>query len=244
VLGVAGTVLGVLDDLAALGPFFAVSAHPAGSPPGAPWRPFSELTSPAAPSGPLAARIAAVRSALAARGSLPVDQVEERVAGSAVHLGLVARLVSPALGAAVLGFPLDLRPAGLSWRDELGGPLPLSAAVPSPDAGSRPPWDQRLIDETVAPLTARVAALVPVSPRVLWGNAASAVNAAAAGVARQRPDLAASAYQAAARLLARPSLRGEPHPPGPGFRRLSCCLFYRLAPGQPSAVCGDCVLGA
>ena len=80
------------------------------------------------------------------------------------------------------------------------------------------------------------------SGRVLWGNVASAVNAAAAQVARQRPDLAGDAWRAAARLLARPALRAEPHPPGPAFRRASCCLFYRLAPGDPSALCGDCVL--
>jgi hypothetical protein len=73
---------------------------------------------------------------------------------------------------------------------------------------------------------------------------ASAVNTAAAQVTRQRPDLAADAWQAARRVLADPRLRGEPCPPGPEFRRSSCCLFYRLAPGDPLALCGDCVLGA
>jgi hypothetical protein len=71
---------------------------------------------------------------------------------------------------------------------------------------------------------------------------ASAVNAAAAQVARRRPDLARDAWQAAARLLASERLAAERNPPGPAFRRSSCCLFYRLAPGNPSAVCGDCVL--
>jgi hypothetical protein len=73
---------------------------------------------------------------------------------------------------------------------------------------------------------------------------ASAVNSAAAQVARQRPDLAPDAWQAAARVLADPRLCGEPCPPGPAFRRTSCCLYYRLWPGEPSAICGDCVLGA
>src|SRR6185437_5101037 len=93
-------------------------------------------------------------------------------------------------------------------------------------------------------LTAAVAQLVPVSRRVLRGNVASAVNAAAAQVAWRRPDLAAGAWQAAARLFARPHLRDERNPSGPAFRRSSCCLFYRLAPGTPSAVCGDCVLAS
>jgi ferric iron reductase protein FhuF len=91
-------------------------------------------------------------------------------------------------------------------------------------------------------MTVAVARLVPVSDRVLWGNVASAVNAAAAQVARQRPDLAREGWQAARRLFAEPWLRGEPGPPGPAFRRASCCLFYRLEPGKSSAVCGDCVL--
>jgi hypothetical protein len=224
----------VLDDLAALGPFFAVAAHPPAAAPSGPWRPASELTSP---SGPLRDRVAAVRTAMAASVGRPAVEVEPRVAASAVHLGLVARLVSPALGAAVLRRPLDLRPSGLWWQDTAGGPVPLS--VP---AGDTQEWERLLLDEAVAPLTAAVARLVPVSGRVLWGNVASAVNAAAAQVARRRPDLAADAWRAAGRLLAGPRLRDEPHPPGPAFRRSSCCLFYRLAPGNPSAVCGDCVL--
>jgi ferric iron reductase protein FhuF len=105
-------------------------------------------------------------------------------------------------------------------------------------------WDRLLFDELLAPLTAAIARLVPVSDRVLWGNVASAVNAAAAQVARQRPDLAAGAWQAADRLFGSPWLRTEPNPPGPAFRRASCCLFYRLAPREPHAVCGDCVLRA
>jgi hypothetical protein len=235
-----------------------------------PWRPVSEL---AAPSGALRDRIASVRAALAARGGLPVDAIEPRVAASAVHLGLAARLTAPALGAAVLCCPLDLRPGGLWWQVGAGGPVPLSVPAPQASSGSQAPvsacevhgrgtgrrepgpvagnglspipgdWDRLLVDEVLAPVTAAIGRLVPVSGRVLWGNVASAVNAAAAQVARRRPDLAAGAWQAAARLFASPGLRGERHPPGPAFRRSSCCLFYRLAPGDPSAVCGDCVLG-
>jgi len=229
----------VLDDLAALGPFFAVAAHPPAAAPSGPWRPAGELTSP---SWPLLARVAAARAALAASAGRPAAEVEPRVAASAVHLGLVARLVSPALGAAVLRCPVDLRPGGLWWQDTAGGPVPLSVPAPAGGPGNQGEWERPLLDETVAPLTAAVARLVPVSGRVLWGNVASAVNAAAAQVARPRPDLAGDAWRAAARLLASPWLRAEPHPPGPAFRRSSCCLFYRLAPGNPSAVCGDCVL--
>lgn len=241
----------MLGDLAALGPFFAVSSHPAGEAPVPPWRPVSELT---VPSGALRDRITAVRAALAARGGLAARDIEPRVAASAVHLGLAARLTAPALGAAVLRCPADMRPGGLWWQDGPGGPVPLSVpALAGDESGEHAPcarpgpaegeWERLLFDELLAPLTTATARLVPVSGRVLWGNVASAVNAAAAQVARQRPDLAAGAWQAAGRLFGRSWLRGEPNPPGPAFRRSSCCLFYRLTPGNPSAVCGDCVLG-
>jgi hypothetical protein len=198
----------------------------------------------------MADRIASVRAALAARGSLSLDAIEPRVAASAVHLGLTARLTAPVLGAAVLGCPLDVRPGGLWWQEVTSGPVPLSAPAPAPGARPDGPgpapgdWDRVLFDEVLAPVTAAIARLVPVSGRVLWGNVASAVNAAAVQVAGQRPDLAGDAWQAASRLLASPWLRAERQPPGPGFRRSSCCLFYRLqAQGNQSAVCGDCVLG-
>jgi hypothetical protein len=260
----------VPGDLAALGPFFAVGSHPPGAAPAPPWRPAGELTFP---SQALRDRIAAARAALAARGGLAVEQVEPRVAASAVHLGLAARLAAPALGAAVLRRPLDLRLAGLWWQDQHGGPVPLSVPLPAaggetaggaaarppgrparaPDAHRRPArpgegpgpvpeWDRLLLDELLVPLTAAVGRLVPVSGRVLRGNVASAVNTAAAQAARQRPDLAVYAWQAAGSLFGRLWLRGERNPPGPGFRRSSCCLFYRLVPGNPAAVCGDCVL--
>jgi hypothetical protein len=245
----------VLDELAALGPFFAVGSHRPGATPVAPWRPVSELTDPTGatgPAGPLRDRMGAVRAALADRasgGSRATGEVEPRVAASALHLGLMARLVAPALGSAVLGNPDDMRPGGLWWQDEIGGPVPLSVPAPpsAPAVGGERltpgEWGERFIDEIVAPVTAAIARLVSLSDCVLWGNVASAVNAAAAQVARQRPDLAGDAWHVAAGLFCSPRLSRERHPPGPGFRRLSCCLFYRLAPGSPSAICGDCVLG-
>ena len=82
-----------------------------------------------------------------------------------------------------------------------------------------------------------------VSPRVLWGNVASAVNGAATMIAAARPDLAGPAAEAAAALLADPALTGTYQGrPLRGFRRRNCCLIYRLSPERP-AYCGDCVLG-
>ena len=236
----------MLDDLAGLGPFFAVSWHRPGAAPVPPWRPVGELLSP---SGPLTNRIASVRAVLASRSGQAVDAIEPRVAAATVHLGLVARLTSPALGAAVLGCPLDLRPGGLWWQEAAGGPVPLSVPAPDPARADGPDpapgeWQRVLLDELLAPAAAAIARLVPISGRVLRGNVASAVNAAARQLAGQRPELTDGAWQAAVRLFASPLLDTERHPPGPAFRRSSCCLFYRAAAGGRAAVCGDCVLGS
>jgi hypothetical protein len=181
---------------------------------------------------------------LAARSGGPAADVDQRVAASVTQLGLVARVVAPALAAQALGQPLDLRLDGLWWQDTLGGPLPLS--VPQPAAGppATPPAPAgALIVEVIAPITAATAAAAPVSERVLWGNVASAVNGAAGQLARARPELAAAAWATAAAFFRHPRLGTEPGPPGPSFRRSSCCLIYRLVPGPAGAVCGDCVLG-
>jgi len=59
-----------------------------------------------------------------------------------------------------------------------------------------------------------------VSPRVLWGNVASAVNGAAAMIAAARPDLAGPAAETAAAMLASPALVGTfQGRPLRGFRR-------------------------
>jgi hypothetical protein len=169
-----------------------------------------------------------------------------------VHLGIVARLVAPALGAAVLGSPLDMRLDGLWWQDEAGGPVPLSVPatrpVPAPlGAASAGEWAERLLTDVIAPVTDAMSRLAALSGQVLWGNVASGINAAASQVARARPDLAGQAWACARTLFASPRLSREQHPPGPAFRRSSCCLFYRLVPDAGSwrsAICGDCVLGA
>ncbi|HEX4728572.1 MAG TPA: hypothetical protein VH298_12290, partial [Jatrophihabitans sp.] len=96
------------SQLNSLGPFFAIEEYAGSTPDGVGWQPLAGLiTDPAA----LLARIETVR----ARLSSPRDRlVERRPAASAVLLGLVARLLSPALASAVLeGRLLELQPAQL-----------------------------------------------------------------------------------------------------------------------------------
>ncbi|HET9972280.1 MAG TPA: (2Fe-2S)-binding protein [Streptosporangiaceae bacterium] len=100
-----------------------------------------------------------------------------------------------------------------------------------------------LLAGPVAQITRAVEAMA-VSPRVLWGNVASAVSGAAAMIAKARPDLAAPASAAATAMLRYPALTGTHEgSPGAGFRRRNCCLIYRLSPPGAASYCGDCVLG-
>jgi hypothetical protein len=180
---------------------------------------------------------------------VPASGVELRVAASVTQLGLVARVIAPVLAAQAVRYPLDLRLSGLWWQDNPGGPVPLS--VPEPATGVTPPGAMEtspeamgaLLDEVITPITLATGALAPVSPRVLWGNVASAVNGAASQLTAARPDLDAAARTAAMTFFRDPRLAAEPGPPGPSFRRSSCCLIYRLPPGTGGPVCGDCVLG-
>jgi hypothetical protein len=239
-------------QLAQLGPYFAVSVHPTGQPLPAPWRPLSTLLD--SPED-LRQRIADVRCALAA--DRPPEAVEFRVAASVTHLGVAARLISPVLAAAVLlGRVPRMDPAEVAWQPVLGGPLPLSVPASAlagrgdqpgegrPDTGQLArELRQGLLHGPVRALT-EVTAAMSVSPIVLHGNVASAVNAAAAMIATARPGLATQAATIASELLSAPELAGTWTSSAAGFRRRSCCLIYRAAPAATSAVCGDCVLNA
>ena len=229
----------LLADLAALGPYFAVDVHRPGSPVRPPWQPLGELVgSPEA----LAGRIGEVRERLAAAAGRPAAAVEFRVAASIAQLGLCARLLSPALGAAAAGQVLSVDAAQARWVPALGGPFRLSLAdtAVAAEAGAATPT--ALLAGPVAQIVRAVQAMA-VSPRVLWGNVASAVNGAATMIAAVRPDLTGPAAEAAAAMLRYPPLAGtyQGHPLR-DFRRRNCCLIYRLSPERP-AYCGDCVLG-
>jgi hypothetical protein len=235
-------------ELAQLGPYFAVGIHPPGQPWPDSWRPLSTLLD--SPED-LRQRIGDVRSALAA--DCPPDAVEFRVAASVTHLGVAARLISPVLGMAVLlGIVPAMDPAEVHWQPVLGGPLPLSLPAPAlaGPAGDQPGAGQlavelrrSLLQGPVRALT-RVTAAMSVSPIVLQGNVASAVNGAASMIARARPDLATRLATIASALLGAPELAGTWTGSAAGFRRRSCCLIYRASPAATSAVCGDCILNA
>jgi hypothetical protein len=243
-------VTAALDAAAAAGQFFAVDTdRPSGSSapgPAPPWRRFTELTT-----GPavLAGRIDAVRRAVAERSGISVDAVDPRSAASLTHLGLAARLVCPPLATALLGgVLLELDPARLWWRDVLG-PVPL--ALPDPTGRAIESDDVTAIVAALAgdlsrgPVGALTAAVAAggISRKVLWGNVASAVANARAGLLAAAPERGASIWATLEGLLAVEPLAGSGvfRRPGSaeGFRRNSCCLYYRVPGG---GYCGDCVL--
>jgi hypothetical protein len=231
----------LLDRLAGAGPFFAVDLDP--PPPtraadGPAWHPFSALLEDSAV---LCARVAAVRSAIADRAGLDLAEIDPRAAASLAHLGLTSRLVSPVLGGVLLaGELLQLDAAGLWWRDVLG-PVPLAA----PGVTSRPVAPDDAAAVAAALTTGPAAALVDavarqgVSPRVLWGNLASAAAGALSMLRQIAPGGPAALARFGAALFAAPGLSHAGRFGPAGFLRHSCCLYYRVPGG---GLCGDCVL--
>ncbi|MFJ4340676.1 (2Fe-2S)-binding protein [Streptomyces sp. NPDC088915] len=184
--------------------------------------------------GPLTARVDRVAARLAAP--------ERRVGASVAHLGLAARLWSTALGPAALygRFP-DPDPAELHWDGALTSPDDLwwagSATRPATAADLR----AAVQEAHLVPLHAALRRDGRISPRLLWGNAGSALAGALRELTRWarahgRPDAADRAATLVAELLGHPDLAGTVR--GPRLRRASCCLYYRCPGG---GLCGDCV---
>lgn len=168
----------------------------------------------------LTARVERTREELGQRSGEPV---EPRVAASVTHLELVARWVSPALVAAASQAVVpDL--ARLVWRPARPGPVPV---------GLRPPAGWRGTDLTpVLRVIERLGELVApdLNAHIRRGNLASAV--ASAG------RLAPVCAELAAAVLAQLPDAGSAQPQG--FRRTSCCLYYRVH--ARAGMCGDCPL--
>jgi len=242
-----------LASAAGAGPYFALEPWAEG----AGWQPASLLVSDPAV---LTARVAHARAVIAGRAGLAPAEVAERVAASIVFLGLAARLVSPSLGAAVLGGLVPyLTLDNLWWRPVDGGPLPLAAGPVTGreigDAASGSQLDdaaallsERCVQGMAGPVAGAFQALFRLSSLVLRGNVASALAGAAGTLADSFPDRAETAGQLTARVLALGPLQGsgalvqpDPSKPRRFLVRRSCCLYYRVPGGE---TCGDCLLTA
>ncbi|WP_432014619.1 (2Fe-2S)-binding protein [Streptomyces cucumeris] len=234
-------------ESAAVGPFFALrTGAPAGDsgpgaegyvPLGAVYRTEGDRAAPA-----LLARIDTVGT------TLRTD--ERRVAASLVFQGLAARLWSLTLAPAALhGRVPDLRPDALWWNparmapDDLWHPGPWRThGEPAGVAGQL----AHTAHVHLLPLHHAVRTACPVSGRLLWGNAASALAGSLRVFhdwcrARGRGDAADRATALVRTLLQTPPLTGTGTlTTAPlAFRRRTCCLYYRVPGG---GLCGDCGL--
>ncbi|MFE7522203.1 (2Fe-2S)-binding protein [Streptomyces halstedii] len=165
---------------------------------------------------------------------------EPRIDVSIAQLGHAARLWSPALACVVLhGIVLDLD--GLHRADD--GP---ALRVPRPGG-----WHVERLDDGPAhalytQVTSQLSALadglrVKIAPRLLDGNSASALVGAAHALLAARPGTRVALSRLTATLLGTGRLADTGVITGPdlGFRRRSCCLYYRAPNGSK---CGDCGL--
>jgi len=220
-----GDVADTLQVLAGCGPYFAVSTGSVHEPG---WRPVRALYE-----NPV------VLARLVERVRTRLGTGQARVAASILFQGHAARLWSVSLGALLRGGLLpELDPNALLWRDQ-GGSVRLHLDRTEGWRGEdlENALGCSVIDEHLTPLLTAVHQLAPLSGRLLWGNAASALL----GAVRVLDDAQLGpARGVAERLLNYGPLRGtlEVQPEG-GYRRRSCCLFYRVPGG---ALCGDCAL--
>ncbi|WAP54211.1 (2Fe-2S)-binding protein [Streptomyces sp. S465] len=234
-----------LSGAGRVGPFFALRTG-TGEPHQEGYARIGEayrLTGQGAAGPVLRARVEAVAASLRTE--------EPRVAASLAFQGLAARMWSLALGPAALsGRVPHLRPDRLWWNPERTAPDDLWWPGAAPPVMGEPGGLAGRMGTAayvhLTPLHHAVERAYRVSGRLLWGNAASAL----AGSLRVLhdwcrthglPEAADRATELARAQLVRPPLRdtGTLTPAPLGYRRRTCCLYYRVPGG---GLCGDCVL--
>lgn len=247
-LGCVTTDRGAWRAAAALGPYFAVDTVVDTVVDGPGWTDLRALVDDPVL---LRDRVAVVRRVLAQRCNLAPEAIDLRATASIYFLGLAARLVSPAFGAAVLGGAVPgIAIEDVRWRAAAAGPIPI--AVLRSDTHAADILDDlagllhdQVLSTTVLPVALAVQDAFHLSPQVLRGNVSSAVAGAATMAAAARPDLATRCTRLAGLVVSQGLLAGTGHyvPDGSGglrFLRNNCCLFYRVPGG---GTCADCVLG-
>lgn len=213
-----------LASLATVNPYFVATT---GDPGLGDWRPASRLYDEAD-------ALAEVVGHVGAR----ISSTEYRVAASTLFLGYAARLWSLVLGGAVRDRRLlDLDPAELLWLDD-HGQIRLHVREPRGWEGADLVDLVRamVLDRHLEPMVDSIRSAEPMSERLLWGNAASALIGAARVL---DGDTRTDAITVTETILRDPRLTDTVDREGAGYRRRSCCLFYRT---PVSGYCGDCAL--
>jgi iron complex transport system ATP-binding protein len=214
----------VLAELAGLGPYFAVGTGPVSED----WHSVDQLYNDSA-----------LLAGIIGRVQARMDAAEQRVAASTFFLGFAARLWSIGLSGLVgHGLLPDLDAAQLLFQ-ESDGQIRLHIEHPVAWQGDElePMLADMVLDGHLAPLSAALRRLGPISDKLLRGNAASALL----GAARVFDGNATTGrgWQLARRLCADERLADTIRFNKVGYRRTSCCLYYRVPRG---GLCGDCSL--
>jgi len=214
----------VLAELAELGPYFAVGTGPVNED----LRSVGQLYTDSALLAEIVGRVQA-----------RMDAAEQRVAASTFFLGFAARLWSIGLSALVgHGLLPDLDAAQLLFRENAGQiQLHIERPVVRQGIDLEPMLADMVLDGHLAPLGAALRRLGPISDKLLRGNAASALL----GAAREfdRSATTGRGWQLARGLCADERLSDTICFNKAGYRRTSCCLYYRVPRG---GLCGDCSL--
>ena len=162
---------------------------------------------------------------------------EVRIGASLVHLGHAARLWSPLLACA-LGHGVLPDLSGLQRADD-GAALRLPEPVGERVTHSPESLYRAVVHQHMEPLEDGLR--VRLAPGLLSGNIASALVGASTALLAARPDLRQPIVDITTSLLGTGRLAGSGTitSGGLGFRRRSCCLYYRIPNGGK---CGDCPL--
>lgn len=213
-----------LTELRDVSGYFAVGTGPLNDG----WRPVRDLYDDTALLAGIADRVRA-----------RLDVAEQRVAASTFYLGFAARLWSIGVGAvAGYGMLVDLAPERLLYRED-DGQIALHVEHPVARRGDDLPRTlaEVVLDRHLEPLAVALRRLGPISSGLLRGNAASALLGAALVFDRDRATT--SGWQLAQSICADPRLSTAVRFDDTGYRRTSCCLYYRTPHG---GLCGDCAL--
>jgi iron complex transport system ATP-binding protein len=221
------TITAALAETSQINAYFAIGTGPVGDG----WQPVRRLYADPGVLGGVVERVQA-----------RMGGVERRVAASSVFFGVAARLWSIGVGA-VIGHRLlpELAADELLFR-EVDGQVELHIERPIGWQGDElePALADMVLGAHLAPLTEALQRLGPIAPKLLRGNAASALLGAAGVYDRHRATGSpGAAWQLARRLCDDERLHGAVNFGTENYRRTSCCLYYRTPGG---GLCGDCVL--
>jgi len=185
------------------------------------------------------------RSAIAASRNCDPGSIPVRMAASSFQLGVVARLLSPVVGAAVaLGEVPLLTPGSVRWQPTQDhvprfGTSELEWAPASTPRRAAELISASLLSTVFAPLNDTLRSALSLSTHITRGNAISAANGAVTVMSLSRRELEVPGRALVTALLDTEHLVRTGDFVHGMFVRRSCCLYYQA---PQSGFCQDCLL--